>query len=126
MSKGSKKSYTIHFMFMNNGKMLLKLIAYGVLFMVLTGCATWTKIFPPSHQQKPAAPTRQQHVDAKAQQQYYDEGLQQYSKDNYGEAKAAFQQVVDLGPNTTLGLKAQENLRKIEQILKTLEEIEAK
>ena len=111
-------------MLMNDGKMLLKLMTCSVLFMVLTGCATWTKIFPPSHQQKPAA--RQQHVDAKAQQRYYDQGLQQYSKDNYGEAKAAFQQVVDLGPNTTLGLKAQENLRKIEQILKTLEEIEAK
>jgi TolA-binding protein len=97
--------------------------------MLASGCSTFPKIFSPS-QQKPATRPQhsdtKQHVDPVAQQQYYDQGLQQYSKDNYGEAKAAFRQVVDLGPNTTLGLKAKENLKKIDQILKTLEEIEAK
>jgi outer membrane protein assembly factor BamD (BamD/ComL family) len=104
-------------------KMLLKLITYSLVLFVVAGCTTWPKIFSPSQQK---SSTRQQHPDARAQQQYYDQGLQQYSKDNYGEAKASFQQVVDLGPNTTLGLKAKENLKKIDQILKTVEEIESK
>jgi len=60
------------------------------------------------------------------QQQYYDKGLQHYSRENYGDARKAFQHAVDLGPNTALGQKAQENLRKIQQIMKTVEEIESK
>ena len=87
-----------------------------------SGCATWHKA-PPS-QPKPSA--RPQHVDAKAQQVYYDLGLQHYSREDYGAAQEAFQQVIDLGPNTPLGMKAQENLRKIHRILKTVEEIESK
>ncbi len=67
-----------------------------------------------------------QHVDPKAQQQHYDQGLQYYSQEHYRQAKESFQQVVELGPNTPLGVKAQENLRKIDRILKTLEEIESK
>ena len=102
--------------------MYLRLITYSLVLLLASGCTTWPKIFP--SQQKTSA--RQQHTDARAQQLYYDRGLQQYSKDNYGEAKASFQQVVDLGPNTTLGLKAKDNLKKIDQILKTLEEIENK
>jgi len=104
-------------------KMLLKLITYCIVFMVVSGCTTGPKIVPLSSQK---TSTHLQHPDPKAQQQHYDEGLQQYSKDNYGEAKEAFQQVVDLGPNTELGLKAKENLKKIDQILKTLDEIESK
>jgi len=87
--------------------------------LVLSGC-----MFP-----KPAPPPKssaRQHVDARAQQQYYDLGLQQYTKENYGEAKEAFEQVIELGPNTALGQKAHENLKKIQRILKTLEEIESK
>ena len=105
-------------------KMLRKLITYSMVFLVVSGCTTWPKMFSSSPQK--ATTTRPQHIDPKAQQQHYDEGLQQYSKDNYGEAKEAFQQAVDLGPNTALGLKAKENLKKIDQILKTLEEIESK
>ncbi len=78
----------------------------------------------------PAKPAiRQQQpktVDFKAQQRYYDRGLQHYSKENYKEARTAFQQVIQLGPNTPLGLKSQENLKKIQVILKTVEEIESK
>jgi outer membrane protein assembly factor BamD (BamD/ComL family) len=103
--------------------MFLRLITYSLVLLIAAGCTTWPKTFFPSQQKSSA---RQQHTDSRAQQQYYDQGLQQYSKDNYGEAKASFQQVVDLGPNTTLGLKAKDNLKKIDQILKTLEEIESK
>jgi len=93
--------------------------------LVLSACATAHKNPSPRHS-KPAARQQAKPVDAKAQKQYYDTGLQYYSRENYPEAKKAFQHVVDLGPNTSLGLKAQENLRKIQQIMKTLKEIESK
>jgi len=93
-----------------------------MMLLALSGCAALRKAPPP----KPATRPQTKPVDAKAQQHYYDLGLQQYSKENYGKAKEAFQQVVEFGPNTALGLKAQENLKKIQQILKTLEELESK
>jgi hypothetical protein len=110
--------------FMTTEKLLRKLIIYGVAFLLVAGCASAPKA-PPPHP-KPIARPQPKPVDAKAQQQYYDLGLQNYSKENYRGAKEAFQQVIELGPHTALGLKAQENLKKIEQILKTLEEIESK
>lgn len=99
-------------------RIIIIAIAGGVL--AAAGCAGWHKAPPPQ-----AKPSRQ-HVDPKAQQQYYDKGLQYYSGEHYRQAKEAFQQVVELGPNTALGVKAQENLRKIDRILKTLKEIESK
>jgi TolA-binding protein len=90
------------------------------MLAVLAGCALFQRTAPP-----PRPPARQ-HVDSRAQQRYYDLGLQQYTKENYGEAKEAFEQVVELGPNSALGQRAQENLKKIQRILKTLEEIESK
>ena len=96
------------------------ILSAGIVCLVLAGCGI-SKATPPP----PKAPARQ-HVDTRAQQQYYDLGLQQYTKENYGEARDAFEQAVELGPNTSLGQKAQENLRKIQRILKTLEEIESK
>jgi tetratricopeptide (TPR) repeat protein len=111
--------------FMTIEKLLRKLIImYGVAFLLVAGCASAPQA-PPPHP-KPIVRPQPKPVDAKAQQKYYDLGLQNYSKENYKEAKEAFQQVIELGPNTVLGLKAQENLKKIEQILKTLEEIESK
>ena len=91
--------------------------------LALSGCAGLRKTTPPP---KSAARPQAKPVDPKAQQHYYDLGLQQYSKENYGKAKEAFQQAVEFGPNTALGVKAQENLKKIQQILKTLEELESK
>ncbi len=75
----------------------------------------------PSSQRSPGKSS-----EAKDQQRYYDIGLQHYSREDYGRAKKAFQHVVDMGPNTPLGQKAQENLRKIQQIERTLQEIESK
>jgi TolA-binding protein len=106
-------------------KRLHFLLLSGVAFLVVAGCTLWHKT-PPPPPPPPPKPVTRQHVDTKAQQNYYDLGLQHYSKENYGEAKEAFQQVIDLGPNSTLGLKAQENLKKIDRILKTLEELESK
>jgi TolA-binding protein len=105
-------------------KLLRKLVILtcGMALLVAAGCASTQKVPPPNPTSRP----QQKPVDAKAQQQYYDQGLQQYSKENYGDAKKAFQMVVELGPKSALGMRAQENLRKIQQILKTLEEIESK
>ncbi len=124
------------------------IIPYGTAGLILAGCAAAQK--PPvsspkpkpaaarqqskpadnkTQQQRPAdgkAPQQPKPADVKSQQHYYDLGLQYYSKENYKEAKKAFQVVVDLGPRTSLGIKSQENLKKIQQILKTLEEIESK
>ncbi|MBI5235269.1 MAG: hypothetical protein HY886_03360 [Deltaproteobacteria bacterium] len=79
---------------------------------------------PTAH--KPVVAPRPRPVDTEAQQSYYDSGLQHYLKEDYDEAKKAFQQAVQIGPDTALGLKAKENLKKIAQILKTLYEIESK
>jgi len=100
-------------------KQNVPLIAAGILCLILTGCALFQKT-------PPAKAPRQQYVDVKAQQKYYDLGLQQYTKENYGKAKESFEKTIELGPNTALGQKAQENLKKIQRILKTLEEIESK
>ena len=98
------------------------LLVSSMMLMVLTGCAGLWK----THPSKPIVRQQAKPADAKAQQHYYDIGLQQYSKENYGKAKEAFQQAVENGPNTALGEKAQENLKKIQQILKTLEELDIK
>jgi TolA-binding protein len=103
---------------------IARIICIAVL--VVSGCASFQNAPPPPPppQQKPVAKPRS--VDAKAQQKYYDMGLQQYSGENYREAKKSFEQVIELGPTTTLGVKARENLKKIDQVLKTLEEIKSK
>jgi hypothetical protein len=88
----------------------------------LTSCA----LLPKSQHQHTTIPSQPKTVDAKAQQYYYDLGLQHYSEENYGEAKKAFHRVIENGPKTALGMKAHENIKKIERILKTLAEIESK
>ncbi|NTW59479.1 MAG: tetratricopeptide repeat protein [Nitrospirae bacterium] len=97
----------------------------SMMLLVPSGCALFKKT-PPAPATAPSRSPARQHVDAKAQKQYYDLGVQQYSRENYGEAKEAFEQALALGPNTALGVKAHENLKKIERILKTLKEIETK
>lgn len=97
------------------------LVLCGACLLVLSGCAS---LF--TSQSKSQSKSAQPHLDPKAQQYYYDKGVQHYAKENFGEAKAAFRRAIDAGPNTALGLKAQENLKKIQQILKTVEDIESK
>ena len=104
-------------LFITKKSMQGKILLCSLAFLVMAGCAS-----PPISVEYPQAKP----VDAKTQQRHYDLGLQQYSDENFGKAKESFQQVIEFGPNTVLGLKAQENLKKIERILKTLEEIEAK
>ncbi len=75
---------------------------------------------------RPAKQAEHPRVDVKAQQMYYDQGLKYYSQENYRAAQEAFQKVVENGPSTSLGLKAQENLKKLQQILKTIDTIHSK
>jgi TolA-binding protein len=65
-------------------------------------------------------------ADPRAQQRYYDLGLQQYSKEKYERAKESFRHVVEINASNKLGLKAQENIKKIDRILKTLNDMEKK
>lgn len=104
---------------------LRALLCCCVLLPFSPGCIPATKA-PHSSSPRAAAKPRPKPVDAEAQQRWYDLGLRNYSQENYGEAQHAFQAVVENGPNTLLGQKAQENLKKIEQILKTLKEIESR
>jgi TolA-binding protein len=96
--------------------------------VLLVVCVAACHKAPPPPPAKPAARPQSKPSEAKmkTQRQQYDRGLQAYSQENYEEARAAFQRVIELGPDTALGLKAQENIRKIQKILKTLEEIESK
>jgi len=109
-----------------------KLLPCGIVLLFIAGCATTPPAplppSPPPDQPKQTAHphTQQKPVDVKAQKRYYDQGLQYYSAEDYPNAKEAFEEVVALGPNTALGIKAQENLKKIETILKTLDELESK
>lgn len=80
-----------------------------------------TKIAPkPPVQKTPEAPGESQ------QQKYYNMGMRYYSQEKYAEAKKAWQRVIKLGKRTALANKARENIKKIDQILKTLREISGK
>ncbi len=113
------------FKFMTTESFSRKLFVYAVLLLVTAGCVTTTKKKTRYSQRKPSARQQTKPVDDKAQQYYYDLGLKQYSKENYDEAEESFEQAVEYGPNTLLGQKAKENLKKVQKILKTLEEIES-
>jgi hypothetical protein len=99
----------------------------GALLIVLSACFGSPRKAPapppPAQRMRPAAPRR---VDVREQQHYYDLGLQYYGRDNFRDARTAFQHVIDIGPNTPLAAKALENVKKIDQIMKTLEDIETK
>lgn len=101
-----------------------KIVLFGVALVMITGGAACQKA-PPAPS-KPAARTPSKSVDAQMAQQYYDRGVQEYSKENYEEAKTLFQRAIDLTPNKELGLKAQENLKKTQQILRTLDKLKTK
>lgn len=96
-----------------------------MVILSVAACATSQQKGTRLPPQKEVVRPQPKPVDAKAQQQFYDQGLQLYSRENYSEAKKAFQQAVQSGPNTSLGLKAQENIRKIDQVLRTLRELES-
>ena len=111
-------------------------IALAVL--LLSGCAQFRKWKPkwmPGKKSPSPASERQKQsqqrasfqarpVDPAAQQRHYDMGLKYYADEKYAEAKKAWQAVLQNGPNTPLAAKAREYLKKTEQVLKTLQEME--
>ena|SRR3989344_2342840 len=104
-----------------------------IVLSTFTGCAYLKhlkqKAGPkPAHKTPAKTPSRAapKPVDLQAQQKYYDLGLKYYSEENYAEAKKAWQQVLQLGSHTPLSEKAGEYLKKTDQVLKTLNEIEKK
>jgi outer membrane protein assembly factor BamD (BamD/ComL family) len=100
-----------------------KLFFYIATLLIVAGATACQKA-PPA----PSKPTTRTHsrADAIAAQKYYDQGLQEYSRENYLEARTLFQRVIDLDTNEELKTKALENLKKTLQILKTLDRIKAK
>lgn len=114
-------------------KMFGKMRVVGMMFLVALGsvaCQTKPVVAPPPPVVAPPPPPPKvvvpKVVDTKAQQLNYDRGVQAYSKEDYEEARAAFQRVIDLGPKTELASKAKENLKKVMQVLKTVDEIKSK
>jgi len=83
------------------------------------------------HEHKPAAKepeskaTQASKIQAE-QQKYYNTGMRYYSQEKYVEAKKAWQTVIKLGRKTDLAEKARENIKKVDQILKTLKEMSGK
>jgi hypothetical protein len=53
-------------------------------------------------------------------------GMRYYSQEKYAEAKKAWERVIKLGKRTALADKARENIKKTDQILKTLKEMSGK
>jgi hypothetical protein len=74
---------------------------------------------------KPQAPKTPQEPlgESTTQQKYYDMGMRYYSQEKYDDAKKAWQRVIKLGKRTDLANKARENIKKVDQILKTLKEM---
>lgn len=65
-------------------------------------------------------------ADPEAQKRAYARAMNLFTEESYTEAKKAFTEVVRLGPDTELGQKARGNLKKVEQMLQSLREIEGK
>jgi len=97
-----------------------------VLAAALAGCANLVKKPAPKTKAAPEAKSARSSpkADPAAQKNAYDLGMRLFSQEKYEEARKAWQDAVRLGPSTQLGKNAQKYLRKTEQILKTLKEIE--
>src|SRR4051812_16617806 len=63
-------------------------------------------------------------VDLAAQRQAYDRGVSSFGRERYAEARQAWREAVRDGPLTPVGLKARRQLEKVDQVLRTLSEID--
>ena len=100
-----------------------RLLGLGLSALLISGCAGLGQREPP-RARRPARPV--QTVDPVQQQKYYDIGLKYYTEEHYAEAKEAWQQAIQCGPDTPLAKRARENLEKTDKILKTLKSMEQK
>lgn len=62
---------------------------------------------------------------AASQQKAYDRGVAAFSEERYEDARKAWQEAVRMSPGTPVGRKAQENLAKVDTILRNLRALEA-
>ena len=65
-------------------------------------------------------------VDLEAQKRAYSRAMKLFTEESYTEAKKAFTEVVRMGSDTEFGQKARANLKKVDQMLQSLREIEGK
>lgn len=94
-----------------------------LLIVVVTGACI------PAKTKKTAvkpAPARSNANFAAAQKRAYDLGVGHFAEERYAEARKSWQETVRLGPSTIWGQKAGENLRKVDAILSSLNELEKK
>jgi len=115
----------------------MKQIITLILCVFLASCSYFDKYLPKAKVTPTPPPPPKQHVtmhkapqakpvDTAAQQKYYDLGLKYYTEEKYAEAQKAWQQVIQIGAKTALADKAREYLKKVDQVLKTLNEIGTK
>lgn len=102
-----------------------------IMLFSFTACAPakTARKAPAAPQKRNAAPPAAPKMTAsvyKEQQRYYDFGLRCYTEERYEEAQQAWRRVLQLGTRTTLAQKSEEYLKKVDRILKTLRELEAK
>lgn len=65
-------------------------------------------------------------ADLAAQKTLYEEGLKFYSEEKYLEAKKSWEQALEINAASELTQNIIENLKKTDQVLKTLQEIQTK
>lgn len=117
--------------------MINKCLIFFVLSAFVSGCGylgikKWGHPLPSQKKEQSKSPGAAEKkappkpVDTAAQQRLYDIGMKCYTEEKYEEAKRNWQKAIQMGPATPVASKAKENLKKTEQILKTLKEIESK
>ncbi len=82
---------------------------------------------PPAQQPVPPIPTPPvRPADLAAQKALYEEGLKFYSEEKYLDAKKSWEQALEISTTSELSGHILENLKKTDQVLKTLQEIQNK
>jgi hypothetical protein len=91
-----------------------------LLIVVLGAC------IPTKNKKSSKTPLKAAPVTAVAQKRSYDAGVGHFAEERYAEAKKSWQETVRLGASTQLGLKAKDNIQKVDAILSSLKELEKK
>ncbi len=109
------------------------LILLSAGFFAAAGCAahprrrTAAVPKPPAQQAAPPIPAPPvKPADLAAQKALYEEGLKFYSEEKYLEAKKSWEQALEISTTSELSGHILENLKKTDQVLKTLQEIQGK
>jgi hypothetical protein len=87
------------------------------ILLLAAACQTGSKAPAKGGASKPV-------FSAAAQQRAYDRGVAAFSEERYEDARRSWQEAVRMSPGTTTGRKAQENLSKVDTILRNLKALE--